>query len=167
MSVISATTHTIRWKPAAALAVVLGTLAFLSGPTAPLGFFWRPNPALPTPSASPVPFFMLLALAEAMSFGVGIAFLFFGYPMVRAVYPAGSTLTRLAHFSIAWLLFNWWPHDSLHLHVGYNLGGLLVVEYAFHITLMIAGVILAYFFLMLVRHAAETRPADTRPRNEP
>ncbi len=163
MSAISTTTRTTRWKPAVAVTIVLGVLAFLSGPNAPLGVFWRPNPALPSPSAAQLPFFMLLSAAEAITFGLGIAFLFFGYPMVRAVHPAGTTLTRLAHLSIAWLLFSWWPHDSLHLHVGFNLGGLLAVEYAFHITLMIAGVILAYFFLTLVRQAGDEKsPGEWR-----
>jgi hypothetical protein len=74
--------------------------------------------------------------------------------MVRAIHPASGTLTRLAHFSIAWLVFSWWPEDSLHLHVGYNLGRLLAIEYAFHITLMIARVIVADFCLMLVRQAS-------------
>ncbi len=167
MSAISMTTRSIRWRPAAVLALVLTVLAFLAGPHAPLGFFWRPSPGLPNPTGLQVPLFMLLGLAEAVSFGLGIAFLLFGYPTVRAIYPASGTLTRLAHFSIAWLMFNWWPHDSLHLHVGENLGQLLVVEYAFHITLMIAGVILAYFFLTLVRGAPEVRSRDSRPDMEP
>jgi hypothetical protein len=49
---------------------------------------------------------------------------------------------------------NWWPHDSLHLHNGLALNGLLGIEYGFHVTLMLAGVILAYFFLTLQRRSA-------------
>jgi hypothetical protein len=60
-------------------------------------------------------------------------------------------LTRAAHFSIAWLLFSWCPHDSLHIHNGMDLSGLLAIEYGFHVSLMIAGMILAYFFLTLLR----------------
>jgi len=73
---------------------------------------------------------------------------------VRAISPASTGLTRAAHVSIAWLLFNWWPHDSLHIYNGMNLAGLLVIEYVFHITLMIAGTVLAYFFLTLLRQRA-------------
>ncbi|MBI1878427.1 MAG: hypothetical protein HYR94_09405 [Chloroflexi bacterium] len=36
---------------------------------------------------------------------------------------ASLTLTRLAHLSISWLLLNWWPHDSLHVYNGHNMGG--------------------------------------------
>lgn len=82
---------------------------------------------------------------------MGISFLIFCYPMVRALAPASTALTRAAHISIAWLLFNWWPHDSLHIFNGMNLGGLLAIEYGFHITLMIAGAVLAYFFLTLLQ----------------
>jgi hypothetical protein len=35
-----------------------------------------------------------------------------------------------------------------------NLGGLLVIEYVFHITLIVAGAILAYFFWVLGRRGA-------------
>ncbi len=90
-------------------------------------------------------------IAEGLTFGLGLSFLVFGYSMVRAISPASTGLTRAAHLSIAWLLFNWWPHDSLHIHNGMNIGGVLAIEYGFHITLMIAGVIFAYFFLTLLR----------------
>jgi hypothetical protein len=103
------------------------------------------------PTNSQLPFFILLNIAEGLTFGLGISFLFLGYPMVRAISPASTRLTHAAHLSISWLLFNWWPHDSLHIHNGMNLGGLLGIEYAFHVTLMIAGVILAYFFPTLLR----------------
>jgi hypothetical protein len=74
--------------------------------------------------------------------------------MVRAISPASLGLTRAVHVSIAWLLLNWYPHDSLHIHNGMDLGGLLTLEYVFHITLMIAGVILARFFLSLLQRSA-------------
>jgi len=37
---------------------------------------------------------------------------------------ASPLLTRAAYVSIAWLLLNWWPHDSLHVHTGMELSGL-------------------------------------------
>ena len=63
-----------------------------------------------------------------------------------------------AFLSIAWLLFSWWPHDSLHVANGINLSGLLVIEYVFHVTLMVAGAILAYFFFALLRQRAVQSP---------
>jgi hypothetical protein len=89
-----------------------------------------------------------------VTFGLGVSFLFFGLPIMRAIAPASMLLTRAAQISIAWLLLNWWPHDSLHVHNGMALGGLLVIEYVFHVTLMAAGLILAWFFLTLQRRAS-------------
>jgi hypothetical protein len=98
----------------------------------------------------------MLNIFEALTFGLGISFLIFGYPLVRAISPASRGLTHAAHLSIAWLLLNWWIHDSLHIHVGMVLNGLLAIEYGFHVTLMLAGVILAIFYMTLLRQ--EKRP---------
>jgi hypothetical protein len=148
------TLNTIKWKPAIAVTLVLAVVAVLANPSGPLGGFWRPSADMPAPTGAELPFALLLKIAEGLSFGLGISFLIFGYSMVRAVSPASLGLTRAVHVSIAWLLSNWWPHDSLHIANGMNLGGLLAIEYAFHITLMIAGVILVYFFLTLLRRPA-------------
>ena len=43
------------------------------------------------------------------------------------------------------------PTNSLHVANGLRLNGLIAIEYGFHITLMVAGAILAYFFLTLLR----------------
>jgi len=134
-----------------ALTLVLAAVAFLASPNAPLGGFWRPDPTVAVPNSTQLPLFILLNIAEVVTFGLGVSFLIFGFPLIRAVSPASVPLTRAAHISIAWLLLNWWPHDSLHLHLGLELNGLLAIEYAFHITLMIAGGILAGFFIVLLK----------------
>jgi hypothetical protein len=103
------------------------------------------------PNAAQLPLFIILNIAEVVTFGVGVSFLLFGLGVVRAISPASEMLTRAAHLSIAWLLINWWPHDSLHLHFGLELNGLLGIEYGFHLTLMIAGGILAGFFIVLLK----------------
>lgn len=157
MSTITQTTRTnstINWKPALVVTLVLTVVAVLANPSGPLGGFWRPAADMPTPTGAELPFAILLKIAEGLTFGLGISFLIFGYPLVRAISPASLGVTRAAHVSIAWLLFNWWPHDSLHIANGMNMGGLLALEYAFHITLMIAGAILAAFFLTLLRRPA-------------
>jgi hypothetical protein len=157
MTTIAKPTRTIQLKPAAALTIVLAVLAVLANPSGPLGGFWRPAANMPAPAGLELPFGLLLKIAEGLAFGLGISFLVFGYPLVRAYTPASPGLTRAAHLSIAWLLINWWPHDSLHIHNGLNLGGLLAIEYAFHITLMLAGVVLAGFFLAVLRRDAPAR----------
>ncbi len=142
------------WVKWLVVTVVLATIAFLASPNGPLGGFWRPSPDFPQPTADQLPWFVLLNVAESLAFGFGIAYLFFGYPLIRNVLPASKNLTLAAHLSIAWLLFSWWPHDSLHVANGLNMTGLLAIEYGFHVTLMVAGVIVACFVLALVRQRA-------------
>ena len=151
-STLSASTdRSFSWAKLGGLAVLLAVIAFLLSPNAPFGGFWAPDAHMPPPTSGQLPLFIILNLAEVATFGFGVAFLVFGYALVRAIAPAPLWLTRAAHVSIAWLLLNWWPHDSLHMHNGMDLGGLLLIEYGFHITLMITGVILASFFLVLSR----------------
>ncbi|MCK6629829.1 MAG: hypothetical protein L6R45_32225 [Anaerolineae bacterium] len=130
--------------------LVFGVLAFLSSPNGPLGGFWAPPADFPVPTGVQVPLFMVLGVVEALLFGLGASFLIFGYPLVKAIAPASPRLTMVAYLSIFWLLISWWPHDSLHIHSGLELNMLLVIEYGFHVTLMVAGIILAYFFLTLL-----------------
>ena len=141
----------IKWL---VVTLVLAVIAFLASPNGPLGGFWRPSADFPQPTDAQLPLFILLNVVEVLAFGFGISFLIFGYPLMQTIFPASKGLTLAAHLSIAWLLFSWWPHDSLHVANGLNLNGLLIIEYAFHVTLMVAGVILACFLLALVRQRA-------------
>ena len=140
-----------NWVKWLVVTLVLAAIAFLASPNGPLGGFWRPSADFPKPTNAQLPLFILLNLAEALTFGFGISFLIFGYPLMQTLLPASKGLTLAAHLSIAWLLFSWWPHDSLHVANGMNMNGLLAIEYGFHVTLMITGAILVYFFLALVR----------------
>jgi len=141
-----------------ALTLVLAVIAVLASPNGPLGRFWRPDPLSPTPTAAQLPLFILLNVAEGLTFGGGISFLLFGFARLRAISPVSERATRIVHLAIAWSLFNWWPHDSLHIHVGMNLGGLLAIEYGFHVTLMICGAIMAWFFVALLRDRTTAQP---------
>jgi len=134
--------------------LLVGILGFLTEAHGPLGGFWAPSPTLPQAVGVQVPLFMILGAAEALALGLGVSFLLFGYSTLKANVPASATLTRAAHLAIAWLLINWWAHDSLHQHNGMNLNGLLGIEYAFHVTLIVAGVILIRFFMAVVRAPA-------------
>ena len=145
----------IKWL---VVTLVLAVIAFLASPNGPLGGFWRPSADFPQPTDAQLPWFILLNVAEALAFGFGISFLIFGYPLMQTILPASKGLTLWAYLSIAWLLFSWWPHDSLHVANGLNLNCLLVIEYVFHVTLMVAGAILVYFFVAVVRQRAAESP---------
>lgn len=138
--------------------VVVAGLAFLTGVNGPLGpvLGWRPAPGGAPPEGVQIPLFILLGLAEAVAFGFGIAFFLFAYPGMRDAGPAPAPLARAAHVSIAWWLINWWSHDSFHAANGLNTGGLLTIEYAYHVTLMIAAAVAAAWFMAVVRGSRPT-----------
>jgi hypothetical protein len=141
----------IKWL---VVTLVLAVIAFLASPNGPLGAFWRPSPQVPNPAGVQLPLLILLNITEVVTFGLGVSFLIFGYPLVQSTRVASNGLTFAAYLSIGWLLASWWPHDSLHVANGLELNGLIAIEYVFHITLMVAGVILAYFFWALLRQRA-------------
>jgi len=126
--------------------LVFAVLAFLSNAVGPLGGFWRPAADAPNPAGIQRLLFVVLLAVEAIALGLAVSFLLYGFPLVRAVSAASPGLTRAAHLAIGWLLLNWWAHDSLHLHVGmHNVNGLLGIEYGFHFTLIVSGLILLLF----------------------
>ena len=59
---------------------------------------------------------------------------------------AGSASDWLVFFSAAWGLVSWWPHDNMHrvMMMG-DYWGLIRLEYGFHLTLIIAGVLIASY----------------------
>src|SRR4051812_3888785 len=102
---------------------------------------WPPAPGLPEPTAAQLPFFVLLKVLEVLTFGAGVSFLAFGLPRVRRASDQIELSPWPAYLAIGWSLVSWWPHDSLHIANGANLGGLLVIEYAFHASLFATGLI--------------------------
>lgn len=118
---------------------------------------WPPDPMSPSPTSSQLPFFIILALFESLSFGLGIAFLILGWKYATKLPVGSKNLSMAAFLSIVWLMINWWSHDNMHIHNGMDLQGLLFIEYGYHITLMIAGSILAYTVFKLVRFSKSSR----------
>lgn len=102
-----------------------------------------PDPAgAPMPPANLMPFFIGLSVLESLIFGVGVAFFIMGLARMRG----RSSLAWAAFLSVVWSLVSWWPHDNLHrINPESNMAGLLRIEYGFHVTLMIAGAIIAYW----------------------
>ncbi len=132
------------WMKVVFITALFGVPAFLVGPV-----LWPPAAGGPEPSAGQLPFFVVLFAIEALVFGLGISFLAFGLPLVRKA-AGGSRLRAWAmYLSIGWLLVSWWPHDNLHIHTE-SLQGLLYIEYGFHMTLILSGLILAYSFMSLL-----------------
>jgi hypothetical protein len=139
----------VRWR----FAIIATVIGVVSIPTSIVLF--QPNlPGGSNALAPALPFFLGLKVFEGLALGTGIAFLIFGYQLLKRA-RRSRTLTLLAYFAIAWYLVNWWPHDNLHAAIGiYNLWGLLAIEYAFHFTMMVAGGVLALFFYRVMRQVS-------------
>jgi hypothetical protein len=112
---------------------------------------WPMPAGAPTPSGAQLPFFMVLAILEALIFGVGVSFLAFGLPIVRRAAVRAGVPAWPVYLAIGWSLVSWWPHNNFHLANGDNLTGLLAIEYAFHVSLYVTGLIIAWFFLHTLR----------------
>lgn len=135
--------------------LVCGISAFVAGP-----LIWPPVVA---PESRLLPFFLFLALCESLAFGLGIAFLIFGWSLLKPLVGVSRRMTWAMFISIAWLLISWWPHGKLHA-ANKTLVGLLYIEYGFHLTLLIAGCILAYCFIRLLSPVAMAMPVSASPR---
>ena len=133
------------------VAVLLITLA-IALPALILGPMIWPASGHVSPTPGQLPFFIFLSIIEALAFGLGVSFLIYGWPLVRKVERTAKQNGWLLYISIAWLLMSWWPHDNMHIHNGDDMAGLLRIEYGFHLTLMIAGFILAYNFFQFIQH---------------
>ena len=141
------------WVKVLLVTVLIAAPAMVLGPV-----IWPPAAGGPEPSGGQLPFFIVLALMESVLFGLGISFLLFGLPVVRRVSPDSKARAWAMYLSIGWLMVSWWPHDNLHISNGNNLQRLLFIEYGFHFTLMIAGLVLASCFLSLIRQRSEVAP---------
>lgn len=148
-------------KPAVKIALVTIPLALL---TIPLGqLLWRaPADAGAGPAPALLPFFILLAAAEGLAFGFGVGFLIMGWPIVRRATREAGVATLPVYLGIAWSLMQWWPHSNSHRVVGNDYVKLLLIDYGFHVTLMIAAVIIARFFLATLRRSSTVRAQAER-----
>lgn len=127
--------------------IIIVTLIF-AVPAFFLGkIIWPLDPNGPIPTSSQLPLLIILNLFESVSFGLGASFIIFGYPLVKKAVGSHKNLTLWSYIAISWLLINWWPHDNWHASNGMNLSGLIIIEYTFHVTLIISGIILALAFI--------------------
>ncbi|MBI2134827.1 hypothetical protein HYU09_02475 [Candidatus Woesearchaeota archaeon] len=133
------------WVKALLITLIFGIPAYLLNPV-----LWPPSIDINV-TPSQLPFYKLLAVTEALAFGAGFAFIILGWPWIRKTSFKNRNRAILLYFSISWLLVSWWPHDNLHLHIGLDSLGFLLVEYEFHVTLMVVGVIAAYCFYGLLK----------------
>lgn len=141
--------------------VVLTTLAvalpaFLLGAGTPIGApLWRavwPYHVGEVEVTWQLPLFMFVGALEALALGLGVAFVLYGAAVARRAAPGGRPGLFVA--AVAWSLSNWWLHDSLHITNGMSATGLVVIDLAFHTTLMAAAAIVAWGLVQAPRERA-------------
>jgi hypothetical protein len=109
----------------------------------------------PSDAINPTPAQMALLfpifIFEALALGMGVAFVRYGWPLVRRVVGESRPLVLATYVSSAWLLLNWWLHDNLHISNGLNINALIAIDWAFHTTLIAAGAVVSYSFFDSLR----------------
>jgi len=142
------------WMKVLIVTLIFGIPALLLGPV-----IWPVSPDLPAPDPAQIPYFILLSVFDSLFFGLGIAFVLFGWSLVRRMANGSRLLGWALYFSISFLLVSWWPHINLHNATGFDLQGLLYIDYSFHIPLMVSGAIVACGFVNLFRRASDPSQA--------
>ena len=121
--------------------IVISLTAFVVGP-----HIWPMAPDVSMPPANLLPGYIALSATEALAFGFAVAFALFGWPAIRRLGLGAAWLNKWLFVTLCWSMGNWWMHDSLHMHNGMNMHGLLFIEVGFHITMLICGVTMAVSF---------------------
>ncbi len=142
------------WMKVAIVTLVVAVPAMMLGRV-----IWPPAEGGPIPTGGQMPFFIFLAAAEALVFGLGVSFLLFGLPAMRRLATGSASRAWAMYLAVGWLLVSWWPHDNMHIHNGENLQGLLYIEFGYHVTLMLGGLVLAWCFLSLAQENASKAAA--------
>lgn len=127
------------WIKYALVIVVVAAIAFFLTPVV----FAVPETG-PQPTSAQVANFMVLGLWDALLLGVAVAVAVFGWPSVRRAFPESRGTAVAVFASLVFLLGSWWPHLGLHGMVGDDLNMLIAVDYAFHVPLAIATLIIVW-----------------------
>ena len=126
------------WIKYALFTIVLGIPALIAG-----NGIWHPTPEL-NPSPAQLPFFIFLSVVEALLFGFGVGYLFMNWMSAKEKSKKmKSSLPMWAHIALSWGLISWWAHDNFHKSNGLKIHGLLMIEYSFHLTLIVAILIIS------------------------
>jgi hypothetical protein len=127
-----------------AVTIVLALIA-----TSLARIIWPDIPGAAEPTLGQWPLFVGIGIIDSLAFGFGIAFLVFWF---RSAMRMDGWPPKLAFFATVWLLVSWWPHDNWHrITADHDVWQLLALEYAFHVTLIVSGVFIAYYLSTLYK----------------
>ena len=129
------------WLKFGVVTAVVAVPAFL---VAPIVFPMAEGGGGPEPTSGQVANFMVLGAWDAILLGLGVAVAVFGWPYVRRAFPDSMVASVAVFASLIFLLASWWLHIGFHMAVGDNLNALIMVDYAFHVPLGIATLIVVW-----------------------
>jgi len=137
-----------------AIVLPIAVVAYLVEP-----LLFRPPPG-PQPSETQVLLLLLLRAFDSLLLGIGIAFVVYGWPLVRRVAPASRFRAMVMFAAVAWVTISWYPHIGLHGSAfGATVSGLLIIDYIFHIPLYLVGLALIWGVFGYLRNASR-RPSS-------
>lgn len=140
--------------------IVIGAVvALLLGANGPLGGYWGVETYDPGPTGAALASLVTAGIVESIAFGVGLAWIAFGWPLVNDRGGLGFA----TYGAIFWWLASWTPHTSIHQSIAIeNWAGLAGIEWGFHVTLVISAFIVTAFVWRVLRSteaSAAMRPA--------
>jgi hypothetical protein len=126
-----------------------------------------PNPSIAPPDAGLIPYFLVLGVIESLFFGIGVAFLILGLPMMRRVASVSGVSPWPAYLAIGYLTASWWPHLGMHGVAGMDFDKLILVDYGFHLPYILSAGAVAHFFFRTLQAATRMTASTSRSRMEP
>ena len=126
-----------------AVIVVGFVIAVLFGANGPLGGFWGGDTSDEDIPGGALAGLVMANLVESLAFGAGLAWFAFGWQHVQ---HAGRRLATATYVAIGWGIVSWFPHSSLHIAWEEDdWYALAAIEWGFHVTLVVAAVIVATY----------------------
>ncbi len=144
------------WIKVLLVTLVVAVPAFVLGPV-----LFPPAEVGIEPTAGQIPYFILLAVWDAVFLGLGVAFLLFGMPVLRKVSPDSSVRAWVMYLAIGFLTVSWWPHLNIHAANGIDFQGLPNIDYGFSVPLMISAAALIYCLISIARRRMKDKPSYT------
>lgn len=145
-------------------AAVVGSLFQSNGP---IGSMIWPPAAGPSPAPDQLAWLIPIGIVEAVAFGLGAAFLVFGWPYVRRAPGVGKRLAVATYVAIAFGFMNWVPHVAMHTAGGLDFDRLIVTDIVWHIPLIVAAGITATFFVRVLGAGRAAPEVATAPAADP
>lgn len=129
---------------------LIGALAFILGPV-----IWPSQPEGMEPTSGKLTLLTAFAALESLLFGFGIALLVVGRAWILENDPSERNMTVFTFAALLWLLVSRWPYSNLHRVAADDIQKLFFIDYGFHLTTIIAALVLVYDFIRYMRMRSE------------